>query len=192
MTGPNGAGKSTLADVLFGLREQATGSLRVDGIDLRSVPLRSLRRDVALVRAVELFPGTVLDNLRLGREDLSYTDITRALEDVGLLEELLAMPDGLDTELHPHGRPLSFRQACRLMIARAIAGRPRLIIIDGALDQIDRRDDDQRLTSVLFHPDAPWTLVCITDRPELLAQCTRVVLLKDGEVRDASLEDLRR
>jgi putative ABC transport system ATP-binding protein len=192
VTGPNGAGKSTLADVLFGLREQATGSLRVDGIDLRSLPLRSLRRDVALVRAVELFPGTVLENLRLGREDLSYTDITRALEDVGLLEELLAMPDGLDTELHPHGRPLSFRQACRLMIARAIAGRPRLIIIDGALDQIDRREDDQRLTSVLFDPDAPWTLVCITDRPELLAQCTRVVLLKDGEVRDASLEDLRR
>jgi putative ABC transport system ATP-binding protein len=192
VTGPNGAGKSTLADVLFGLREQATGSLRVDGIDLRSLPLRSLRRDVALVRAVELFPGTVLENLRLGREDLSYTDITRALEDVGLLEELLAMPDGLDTELHPHGRPLSFRQACRLMIARAIAGRPRLIIIDGALDQIDRREDDQRLTSVLFDPDAPWTLVCITDRPELLAQCTRVVLLKDGEVRDASPEDLRR
>ena len=192
VTGPNGAGKSTLADVLFGLREQATGSLRVDGIDLRSLPLRSLRRDVALVRAVELFPGTVLENLRLGREDLSYTDITRALEDVGLLEELLAMPDGLDTELHPHGRPLSYRQACRLMIARAIAGRPRLIIVDGALDQIDRREDDQRLTSVLFAPDAPWTLVCITDRPDLLAQCTRVVLLKDGEVRDASPEDLRR
>jgi putative ABC transport system ATP-binding protein len=192
VTGPNGAGKSTLADVLFGLREQATGSLRVDGIDLRSLPLRSLRRDVALVRAVELFPGTVLENIRLGREDLSYTDITRALEDVGLLEELLAMPDGLDTELHPHGRPLSYRQACRLMIARAIAGRPRLIIVDGALDQIDRREDDQRLTSVLFAPDAPWTLVCITDRPDLLAQCTRVVLLKDGEVRDASPEDLRR
>ena len=192
VTGPNGAGKSTLADVLFGLREQATGSLRVDGIDLRSLPLRSLRRDVALVRAVELFPGTVLENIRLGREDLSYTDITRALEDVGLLEELLAMPDGLDTELHPHGRPLSYRQACRLMIARAIAGRPRLIIVDGALDQIDRREDDQRLTSVLFAPGAPWTLVCITDRPDLLAQCTRVVLLKDGEVRDASPEDLRR
>ncbi len=192
VTGPNGAGKSTLADVLFGLREQATGSLRVDGIDLRSLPLRSLRRDVALVRAVELFPGTVSDNLRLGREDLSFTDITRALEDVGLLEELLAMPGGLDTELHPHGRPLSYRQACRLMIARAIAGRPRLIIIDGALDQIDRRDDDQRLTSVLFAPDAPWTLVCVTDRPDLLAQCSRVVLLKDGEVRDASPEEFRR
>ncbi|WP_291989006.1 ATP-binding cassette domain-containing protein [Luteitalea sp.] len=192
VTGPNGAGKSTLADLMFGLREQVTGSIRIDGIDVRSLPLRSLRRDVALVRAVELFPGTVLENLQLGRDDLSYADVSRALEDVGLLEELLALPKGLDTELHPHGRPLSYRQACRLMVARAIVGRPRLIIIDGALDQIDRREDDQRLVSVLFADSAPWTLVCVTDRPDLLAACSRVVLLKDGEVRDAAREDFSR
>jgi ABC-type bacteriocin/lantibiotic exporter with double-glycine peptidase domain len=189
VTGPNGSGKSTLADLLFGLREQSTGSLRIDGVDLRSLPLTSLRRDVALVRGVELFPGTVVDNVRLGRDDLSHADISRALDDVGLLEEMLGMPKGLNTELHPHGRPLSHRQACRLMIARAIAGRPRLVILDGALDQIDRREDQQRLASVLFSPDAPWTLVCVTERPDLLARCTRVVRLQDGEVRDASLEE---
>ena len=189
VTGPNGSGKSTLADVLFGLREQSTGSLRLDGVDVRSLPLTSLRRDVALVRGVELFPGTVLDNVRLGRDDLSHADVSRALEDVGLLEELLSMPQGLDTELHPHGRPLSHRQACRLMIARAIAGRPRLIILDGALDHMDRREDQERLAMALFSLDAPWTLLCVTERPDLLARCTRVVRLQDGEVRDASPED---
>ena len=189
VTGPNGSGKSTLADVLFGLREQSTGSLRLDGVDVRSLPLTSLRRDVALVRGVELFPGTVLDNVRLGRDDLSHADVSRALEDVGLLEELLGMPQGLDTELHPHGRPLSHRQACRLMIARAIAGRPRLIILDGALDHMDRREDQERLAIALFSLDAPWTLLCVTERPDLLARCTRVVRLQDGEVRDASPED---
>jgi ABC-type multidrug transport system fused ATPase/permease subunit len=185
VTGPNGSGKSTLADVLFGLREQATGSLRVDGVDLRSLPLATLRRDVALVRGVELFPGTVLDNVRLGRDDLSHADVSRALDDVGLLEELLGMPKGLDTELHPHGRPLSYRQACRLMIARAIAGRPRLISLDGALDQ----EDEERLALALFSPEAPWTLICVTERPDLLARCTRVVRLTDGEIRDAAAED---
>lgn len=189
VTGPNGSGKSTLADVLFGLREQSTGSLRLDGVDVRSLPLTSLRRDVALVRGVELFPGTVLDNVRLGRDDLSHADVSRALEDVGLLEELLGMPQGLDTQLHPHGRPLSHRQACRLMIARAIAGRPRLIILDGALDHMDRREDQERLAIALFSLDAPWTLLCVTERPDLLARCTRVVRLQDGEVRDASPED---
>ena len=191
VTGVNGAGKSTLADVLFGLRERSTGSLRIDDIDLRSLPLHDLRRQVTLVRAVELFPGTVLDNVRLGREELSHADVSRALEDVGLLEELLGMPDGLDTELNPHGRPLSYGQACRLMIARAIAGRPRLIVIDGTLDQVDRGVDDQRLVDVLFAPDAPWTLVCITDRADLLARCSRVVVMKNGAVRDAAAEELR-
>ncbi len=160
-----------------------------DGVDVRSLPLSSLRRDVALVRGVELFPGTVLDNVRLGRDDLSHADISRALEAVGLLEELLGMPKGLDTELHPHGRPLSHRQACRLMIARAIAGRPRLIILDGALDQLDRREDQERLATAIFSFDAPWTLFCVTERPDLLARCTRVIRLQDGEVRDASPED---
>jgi len=188
ITGPNGGGKSTLSDLLFGLREQSSGSLRVDGIDLRSLPLASLRRDVAMVRGVELFPGSVLDNVRLGRHDLSYNDVSRALDDVGLLDELLAMPLGLETELHPHGRPLSYGQSCRLMIARAIAGRPRLIIVDGTLDQIDRRDSERPMLDVLFAPDAPWTLVCVTDRRDLLTRCTRVVYLADGEVRDAALE----
>jgi ABC-type multidrug transport system fused ATPase/permease subunit len=111
--------------------------------------------------------------------------VSRALAQVGLLDELLELPTGLDTELHPHGRPLSHRQAYRLMVARAIAGRPRLIILDGALDQIDQRDE-QELADVLFAPDAPWTLICITERPDLLQRCTRVVRLEDGEVRDAA------
>jgi ABC-type bacteriocin/lantibiotic exporter with double-glycine peptidase domain len=187
VTGPNGSGKSTLADVLFGLRTQAAGSLRVEGIDVRALPLAALRREVALVRGVELFPGTVLDNVRLGRP-LSHADVSRALDQVGLLDELLDLPDGVNTELHPHGRPLSYRQACRLMIARAIAGRPRLVILDGALDQIDQQDE-QALAGVLFAADAPWTLICITERPDLLARCTRVVRLEDGEVRDTTLED---
>lgn len=184
VTGPNGSGKSTLADVLFGLRTPSAGAIRIDGVDLRAMPLEALRRDVALVRGVELFPGTVLDNVRLGRDQLTHADVVRALEDVGMLDELLALPAGLETELHPHGRPLSHRQACRLMIARAIVGRPRLIVLDGALDQIDQRDERHQLASVLFAPDAPWTLVCITERPDLLARCRRVVTLAGGEVRD--------
>jgi ABC-type bacteriocin/lantibiotic exporter with double-glycine peptidase domain len=189
VSGPNGSGKSTLADVLFGLRAQTAGSLRVDEVDVRALPLSALRQHVALVRGVELFPGTVLDNVRLGR-DLPHAEVARALQQVGLLDELLELPAGLDTELHPHGRPLSYRQACRLMIARAIAGRPRLIVLDGALDQIDQRDE-QELAGVLFAPDAPWTLICITERPDLLQRCTRVVRLEDGEVRDARPEDRR-
>lgn len=186
LVGPNGSGKSTLADLLYGLRMPTHGTITIDAIDLRAIPLSSLRCQVALVRQVELFPGSVLDNVRLGRDHISYDMVVRALADVKLLDEVHALPQGLDTELHTHGRPLSQRQACRLMIARAIVGRPRLIVLDGVLDQVDQRDEQERLAATLFAPDAPWTLICITERQDVLARCRRVVTLSDGQVRTAT------
>lgn len=190
LTGPNGSGKSTLADVLFGMRTPSSGVLRVDQSDIRTLPLEHLRQHVALVRGVELFTGSIVDNVRLGREELSIDDVSNALEAVGLLDELLKLPEGLNTVLQPHGRPLSYRQACRLMIARAIAGRPRLLILDGALDQIDRRQEREQLVSLLFSASAPWTLICITERPDLLARCSRIMVLRDGTATETALEEL--
>jgi putative ABC transport system ATP-binding protein len=183
LTGPTGSGKSTLADVIFGLRPPTMGIVRVDGVDLRAVPLASLRRDVALVRNVELFPGSVFDNVRLGRDHLSYDDVCKALSDVGVLDELLSLPKGLETILQPHSRPLSDRQASRLMIARAIVDRPRLLILDGTLDQIGRGDELLRVTETLFAREAPWTLICMSERVELLARCDQVVTLRDGAMQ---------
>jgi len=188
LSGPNGSGKSTLADVLFGLRTPSSGVVQIDQTDLRSLPLDHLRRHVALVRHVELFVGTIVENVRLGRPHLSLDDVCRALSEVGLLDELLEQPQGLNTELQPHGRPLSHRQASRLMIARAIAGRPRLLVLDGALDQIDRTTERDQLVSLLFGPEAPWTLICITERPDLLAHCSRVMVLRDGEATETPIE----
>lgn len=189
LTGPNGSGKSTLGDVLFGLRTPSHGIVQIDQIDLRQVPLDHLRQQVALVRHVELFVGTIVDNVRLGRAHLSIDDVAAALASVGLLDELLELPDGLNTQLQPHGRPLSSRQASRLMIARAVVGRPRLLILDGALDQIDRTQERDQLVSLLFASDAPWTLICITERPDLLSRCSRVMVLRDGEANTLSVED---
>jgi ABC-type bacteriocin/lantibiotic exporter with double-glycine peptidase domain len=188
VAGPIGSGKSTLADILFGLRAPARGTLLLDGYDTRDIPLADLRQCVSLVRGIEVFPGSVIDNVRLGREDLSLADVNDALGRVGLLDELQSLPEGLATKLHPTARPLSSRQAWRLMVARAIAGQPRLLVVDGVLDQIDYSDDRERLMQILFGADAPWTLVCITDGPDLLARCSRVVTLQGGQVREGRLD----
>ncbi len=115
--------------------------------------------------------------------------MTAALDAVGLTDELLELPEGLNTIIQPHGRPLSYRQSHRLMIARAIVGRPRLLVLDGALDQIDRKQERDQLVAFLFSPDAPWTLICITERPDLLAHCSRVMVLRDGTATDTTIED---
>ena len=184
LIGRYGCGKSTLADTLFGLRQPVRGALRLDGIDYRSLPLTTIRSHVALVRGIELFSGTILENVRLGREELTHGDVTEALRKTGILEEIQNLPDGLDTVLHPGGRPLSASQASRLMIARAIVARPRLLILDDALDPVDRATEREPLCEMLFSPRAPWTLLCITERADLLSRCNRVVMLENGELSE--------
>ena len=184
LMGRHGCGKSTMADALFGLRQTQSGSLLLDGVDYRSLPLETIRGHVSLVRDIELFTGTILDNVRLGRNEMTLPEVTDALRQAGVLEDVQNLPEGLDTVLHPGGRPLSASQASRLMIARAIAGRPRLLILDDALDPVDRAQDREPICDMLFSPEAPWTLLCITERPDLLARCSRVMVLEDGDVKE--------
>jgi ABC-type multidrug transport system fused ATPase/permease subunit len=113
---------------------------------------------------------------------LTHADVTDALRKTGILDEIQSLPDGLETVLHPGGRPLSASQSSRLMIARAIVAKPRLLVLDDALDPVDRVTEREPLCDMLFDPGAPWTLLCITERPDLLARCNRVVLLENGEL----------
>lgn len=186
ITGSHGAGKSTLADVLFGLRHLSRGVVLIDERDTREIALDEWRSAVALVRHVELFPGTVAHNIRLG-SDVSEERIIEALRVVGLLAELRALPNGLETVLQPHGRPLSHRQACRLMLARAMVHEPRLLIVDGLLDQLDRGNERDQVIDALFADAAPWTLLCVTEQADLLARCSRVVRLHQGTVADVAV-----
>ncbi len=191
LMGHNGSGKSTLADLLYGLREPDAGVITMSNADLRDVPLTELRSRVSLVRDIEIFPGTLLDNLRMGLA-LSHEEARHLLDRVGLLDEVQLLPQGMNTELHPSGRPLSRVQACRLMIARAIATRPRLLILDDALDQIDRVQEREEICNVLFDLAAPWTLICITERPDLLSRCNRLAVLENGDLRDSNLLEVHR
>lgn len=186
LMGHNGSGKSTLADLLYGLREPDAGVITINDVDIRDLPLAELRSHVSLVRDVEIFPGTLLDNLRMG-QDLSHDDARELLDRVGLLDEVQMLPLGMNTELHPSGRPLSRVQASRLMIARAIANKPRLLILDDALDQIDRVQEREEICKVLFDRSASWTLICITERPDLLSRCNRLAVLEEGDLRDSNL-----
>ena len=92
-------------------------------------------------------------------------------EQVGLRDSILCTAEGLNSELVSGGAPLSQQQRVQLMLARALAARPRLLLIDGLLDRLDPRSRSP-LLATLFSPDAPWTLVMVTHRADLLRLCT--------------------
>lgn len=172
LTGPAGGEASLLLDVLYGLRQPASGHVTVDGLDLRQLRLDRTRDEFALVHGTEIVEGTLLDNLAFGREDVSATEVRDALRDVGLWDEALALPDGLQTRLAAGGQPLTPSQASQLMLARAILREPRLLLLDGALDKLTptlRR----RVVAHLFDERHGWTMLVATNHPDVIEACDR-------------------
>jgi len=177
--GPSGSGKSTLLQLLYGLRTPSHGSIQLDGIDLRQLNLVDLRSQIALVQKLDLMAGSILDNVRWGRNGLTITDVNSALGAVGLLDTMLRLPSGLETQISPDGCPLSGGQARALTIARAIAGKPRLLLLDGALDDLEG-EILERVTAVVFDPGSPWTLFIVTNRDDILRRCVKLLSLQTG------------
>lgn len=175
---PAGYGASTLLDLLYGLRPIQSGTLLLDGIDIRHWPPESLRHQVALVRGQEIVGGTIAENVRLARGDVSLVDVRTALESVGLNETVLALPNGIDSHLSFGGRPLSSSQRTRLVLARAIASRPRLLLLDETLDGLDA-ETVAEMERYLFDRNNPWTLVLVTRDHELVKRCDQVIRLGD-------------
>ncbi len=180
LDGAMGSGKSSLLDLLFGLREPSTGYITIDGQDYRDIRLESLRETVALVRGAEMFSGTIRENVRVGRRTFDEAEMIRVLDAVGILEEIRALPQGLDTRVSTDARPLSQVQITRLMLARAILSRPRLLLVDRVLEDLDE-NARERICALLFDPEAPWTLVLVSERADVLARCTRRLTLGDPE-----------
>jgi ATP-binding cassette subfamily B protein len=152
-------------------------------MDVREVSLSSLRQSVTLVSDTnEIFAGTVEENILLGRE-IPHEDMQWALELTQLADELSRLPEGLQTELIGEGRNLSRGQIQRLLIARAIVGRPKLLILDEAFTGIDENDKLQILSG-LFAPENKWTILDISHDPEVVTRSTVVHVLSGGQIAE--------
>jgi putative ABC transport system ATP-binding protein len=177
--GPHGSGASSMLDLLFGLREPTSGHIGIDGLDMRSWHLESLRDRVQLLRRNEIVDENIVENLRLGRVDIGMDEIREALEQVGLLESLLSRPVGLKMTLKIGGAPLSANQRTRLLFARALVQRPRLLLVDELFDGLDEETFGV-LTKAILGRDLPWTVVLTTRDREVASFCDQIINLAPG------------
>ncbi len=170
IVGEGECGKSILMQTLCGLRPPAGGLAEVGGVDSREVNRFADGSMVSIASEPEIFRGTFTENLSLNRVSVTDAEVRAALQAVGLWDETLSLPQGLETMLQSGGYPLSSSQAIRLMIARAIATRPRLLLIDGVLDRLPPKMR-MRIWERLSDRRQPWTIVLSTSDPEIIAQC---------------------
>lgn len=187
MLGDSGSGKSVIAELIFGLRPPRKGLIQLDGAHIDDIPIGVLRSRVAVARPDDVMQGTLLDNIRLGNAEVCSVTARKAIEWAGLTDTVEKLPQGLETEILPGGRPLSEAEAARLVLARAIAAQPSLLVIDGLLD-IQGEDSRRRLVKQLCCADAPWTLLVLTRIDSLARSFPRTVAIEEGHTTDLNAE----
>lgn len=182
LVGRTGAGKSTLALVLLGLIAPESGGVLVDGVPLRDLRRADWHRRIAWVaQEPRLLTGTVADNVRFLREELTDDDVLSAAEAAGLGPELASWLDGLARHVGPGGAALSVGQRQRIALARALAGRPDLLVLDEPTSSLDVHTE-VAVREAIGALRGATTVVVIAHRLSTLDECDRVAVLDDGRL----------
>jgi ATP-binding cassette subfamily B protein len=181
LVGSTGSGKSTVATLLTRLYDPTRGRITLDGHDLRDLTLRSLRSQIGFAfEEPSLFSASVRENLLMGKVDATDAELAEALA-IAQAEFAFALPWGLDTRIGEQGLSLSGGQRQRLALARAIVGRPRLLVLDDPLSALDVHTEalvEEGLRPIL----ADCTALVVVHRPSTVALADRAALLDGGRI----------
>ena len=180
--GPSGAGKSSLAQLLLGLRRPDTGRATVSGVPLQEVDRQWWSRRVAFVAQHPLlFTGTVAENIRFFRPDISDEAVRAAAREANVLQDIMGLPHGFDTHLGERGSQLSGGQRQRLSIARALAGSPEVLIHDAPTAALDGHSEAM-IRDALRRLHGRMAVVIIAHRMSTLDLCDQLLVLEAGRV----------
>ena len=182
LVGAMGSGKTALVSLLPRLYEATSGSVRIDGADVRDVDLVSLRRAIAVVTDDPfLFSATVHDNIAYGRPDATRAEVERAAEVAQAAGFIAELPHGYETRVGERGLTLSGGQRQRIAIARAVLADPRILVLDDATSSVDA-STEQEIKSALREVMADRTTIVIAHRLSTIALADEIVVLEDGAV----------
>lgn len=180
--GSTGSGKSTLISLIPRFFDIDSGSLLVDGVDVRELSLRDLHSRIGLVpQEAVLFTGTVAQNLLYGKSDASEDDLKRAAETAQALDFVQAMDNGFDSEISQGGTNVSGGQKQRLSIARALVKKPEIYLFDDSFSALDFRTD-AKLRAALKKETGEATVIIVGQRVASIMDADRIIVLEEGRV----------
>lgn len=181
--GPTGSGKTTLVNLIPRFYDAGSGTVEIDGCDVREMPEDYLRSAIAVApQKALLFSGTIRDNLRWGREDATDAEIEEASRIAFADEFISKMPDGYNTVLGQGGVNLSGGQKQRLCLARALIRTPRILILDDCTSALDSQTEAAVLNG-LAHLKQKMTVLLISQRISTVMRCDRILCLDNGRLQ---------
>lgn len=179
--GESGSGKSSLLRLIAGVIKPTKGNIYLDDFSLQNLHLNKYRSFIGLSLPEETpFEGTLRENITFGDSSISDEDVFWAIEKTGLSDYLKESAKGLNTFINPEGKQLSYTKAKKIILARAIVTKPKVLILEDPLDQFEMNEANS-VISFLTDKDRPWALIVASINDRWLDKCDNTITLKEGK-----------
>ena len=180
--GNNGSGKTTLIRILSGLLKPTSGSFYINDDTYRKIDLDQYRSQISTIITGETpFEGTILENITFNNPLISQDDLKWAIDSVKLGDFIKSLPKGLDTKIYPEGKQLSSSNAQKILLARSIINRPKILFYEDALDKMDN-DAAQEVIDFITSDENKWTLIVSSKNGYWKQKCSRKITMSEGKI----------
>tara|TARA_R110002051_G_scaffold143507_3_gene216426 strand:+ start:6401 stop:8083 length:1683 start_codon:yes stop_codon:yes gene_type:complete len=182
LRGNSGSGKNTLLRIIAGILEPDSGGVYVNGVSLKGMNLNYYRSHLGQSLPEESpFEGTILNNITYGDKETSIEQVYWALDKVGLTDFVKRQPEGLNTVLYPEGKQIPYTVSKKIVLARSIVRKPKLLILKDPLDQFNSEEADQIL-NFLSDPTNGWALLVVSENKKWIKNCSRIITMEKGKI----------
>ena len=182
LDGINGSGKTTLIRILSGLLQPSSGSFYINDDTYRKIDLNHFRSQISTIMNGETpFEGTIRENITFNNPLITQEDIKWAIDSVKLGDFIKSLPKGLDTKISPEGKQLSSSNAQKMLIARSIISKPKILFYEDVLDKMDAEAANEIIDFITSDKNK-WTLLVTSKNDNWKAKCNRVLKMSEGKI----------